>query len=808
VKSFLAAFLLCVTALSASGATFVVTNVSDSGPGSLRQAIMDANADRTGPAQLITFNIPGPGVQTIAVQSALPALSFGTTIDGYTQPGAKPNSPAIGTNAVLLIEINGSSLPAGQTGITLGTAYGDGQVIRGLVINGFTTNVAVTNFGPHKIVGCYLGTNAAGSATVPPPSGTSVDFKFNPDNFGFGATVGGPAPADRNVVGFEISFGSGGFPPSGSGVIQGNYVGISADGRSFINPKSRITVADLPIQVGGSADGAGNVIAGHVLLAGTDGALVQRNLIGTDATGMVACPGGGGLDLSWKSYFHIAVPARSTTVFRNVIVSADPARSAVVSIGGGTTNTFQQNFIGVAADGKTPLGDRPQGIAFLSSPVVGVGAGTNNTIGGTKIGDGNVIAFAAPNPAGGSQPTAGGVTSVDGRNFIEGNSITGSGGLGIDLGAPGVTPNDAGDQDGIQNHPVLTAVTFANGTVRVKGTLASVANTTFRIEIFGNDAGNPSGYAQGRYYLGFTDVTTDANGNGTFDVTLPVPASVRAVSATATGPSGTSEFVEKPARLKNISTRARIEGTGDHVAIAGFIVSGPRLAVGDVPHILVVRAIGPSLRGIQAPLPDPRLELHFEQAQSASNDNWADDSNASFIQGMGLAPTNKLESALVGYVGGGEYTVVVRDTAGRSGTGLVEIYDVDPSDGREVLNLSTRGFIGTGDDVMIAGTILEPDAGLTEIVARAIGPSLADSGIMDPLADPMLELHDSQGAVIASNDDWVDGDAATLTALGLAPNDEMESAIFVRLPAGAYTATIRGKDGGTGVGLVELYNLH
>jgi hypothetical protein len=608
------------------------------------------------------------------------------------------------------------------------------------------------------------------------------------------------------VVGFEISFGSSSFPPSGTGVIQGNYVGISADGRSFINPKSRITVADLPIQVGGSADGAGNVVAGQVLLAGTNGALVQRNLIGTDATGTVACPGGGGLDLSWMSHFHVASPTRSTTVFRNVIVSADPARSAVVSIGAGTTNTFQQNFIGVAADGKTPLGDRPQGIAFVY--ISFVGPNTNNTIGGTNIGDGNVIAFAAPNPAGGNQQTAGGVTSVDGRNFIEGNSITGSGGLGIDLGAPGVTPNDAGEQDGIQNHPVLSTVTFANGPVRVKGTLASAANTTYRIEIFGNDAGNPSGYAQGRYYLGFTDVTTDANGNGTFDVTLPVPASVRAVSSTATGPTGTSEFVEKPARLKNISTRARIEGTGDHVAIAGFIVSGARLAVGDAPHILVVRAIGPSLPGIQAPLPDPTLELHFEQAQAASNDDWADDSNASFIQGMGLAPTNKLESALVGYVGGGSYTAVVRDTAGRSGTAVVEIYDVDPSDDREVLNLSTRGFIGTGDDMMIAGTILEPDAGLTQIVARGIGPSLADSGIMDPLADPILELHDSQGAVIVSNDDWADGDAATLTALGLVPNDKKESAIFVRLPAGAYTATIRGKDGGTGVGLVELYNLH
>jgi hypothetical protein len=234
-------------------------------------------------------------------------------------------------------------------------------------------------------------------------------------------------------------------------------------------------VTSIPVQIGGSADGAGNVIAGRVELAGTNGALVQRNLIGTDPTGTVASPGGGGLDLSWASIFHVTVPTRSTTVFHNVIVSADPARAAVVSILGGSTNTFQQNFIGVSADGKTPLGVRPEGIALMRAVLVDP---ANNTIGGTNIGDGNVIAFAAPDPTASSQPTAAGVTDGGarasyGRNFIEGNSITGSRGLGIDLGAAGVTPNDVGDADGIQNYPVLSSAIFANGTVEVTGSLNS-----------------------------------------------------------------------------------------------------------------------------------------------------------------------------------------------------------------------------------------------------------------------------------------------------------------------------------------------
>jgi hypothetical protein len=130
------------------------------------------------------------------------------------------------------------------------------------------------------------------------------------------------------------------------------------------------------------------------------------------------------------------------------------------------------------------------------------------------------------------------------------------------------------------------------------------------------------------------------------------------------------------------------------------------------------------------------------------------------------------------------------------------------SPNNELLNISTRGFVGTGDDVMIAGTILEQGAAPTRIVARAIGPSLTFAGVTDPLADPVLELYDSQGAMIASNDNWRDGQPVELAAVGLAPTNDNESAIFVRLPSGAYTAIVRGKGSASGVAVAELYNLY
>jgi hypothetical protein len=256
--------------------------------------------------------------------------------------------------------------------------------------------------------------------------------------------------------------------------------------------------------------------------------------------------------------------------------------------------------------------------------------------------------------------------------------------------------------------------------------------------------------------------------------------------------------------MQNISTRTRVQ-TGEKATIAGFIVNDGAY--------LVLRALGPSLQGfgLAGVLPDPVLEVYDSTGKLiASNDNWRYASEASTIESYGLAPTSDWESALALVANAGNYTAVVRDHQGRAGLALVEVYSrqFTPLQAPGYpLNLSTRGFVQTGNNVMIAGLIIEPVSGPTRIVARALGPSLAEAEITSPLADPVLELRDSQGALIAFNDNWQDGQPDALTAVGLAPSDASEAAIFIRLPSGAYTAIVRG-NGATGIGVVEWYNLH
>ncbi|MFL6536993.1 MAG: hypothetical protein ACJ8JD_02310, partial [Chthoniobacterales bacterium] len=191
----------------------------------------------------------------------------------------------------------------------------------------------------------------------------------------------------------------------------------------------------------------------------------------------------------------------------------------------------------------------------------------------------------------------------------------------------------------------------------------------------------------------------------------------------------------------------------------------------------------------------------------ARNDNWRDDPNHQYVESAGLAPINDAEPAIDSGLDDGSYTAVVSGVNGMTGIALVEAYYTTFGYG-EPLNISTRGFVGTGDDVMIAGTILEQVPSSTRIVVRALGLSLAAAGVTNPLADPTLELHDGEGNIVTANDNWGDGEAAALKDVGLAPPNDNESAIFIRLMPGAYTAIVRGKDNSIGVGLVEIYNLH
>jgi uncharacterized protein GlcG (DUF336 family) len=254
--------------------------------------------------------------------------------------------------------------------------------------------------------------------------------------------------------------------------------------------------------------------------------------------------------------------------------------------------------------------------------------------------------------------------------------------------------------------------------------------------------------------------------------------------------------------LANISSRVRI-GAGDSQAIAGFIITG------NEPKDLLVRAIGPSLAqfGVAGVLADPALEIHDQTgAVIASNNAWQSSQKAE-IEASGLVPINDAEAAVRLTLAPGAYTAVMSSETGAVGVGLVELYDLSAASDSMLANISTRGFVGTQDDVMIGGFIIGGSTGFAKVVVRAIGPSLASLGVSDALVDPMLELHDSNGALLAANDNWQDTQAVELQATALAPSDSREAATVAWLTPGAYTAIVQGKGGQTGVGLIEVYSL-
>jgi hypothetical protein len=272
----------------------------------------------------------------------------------------------------------------------------------------------------------------------------------------------------------------------------------------------------------------------------------------------------------------------------------------------------------------------------------------------------------------------------------------------------------------------------------------------------------------------------------------------------STGGEYCANFSPPPVRLANISTRAFVQ-TGDNVMIGGLIVTGSRLKK------VILRAIGPSLSnsGIADALQDPVLELHDSTgALLASNDNWIDASNKQAIIDSGLAPRNNLESAILTSLIPGSYTAVIRGVNNGTGTAVVEAYDLDQTASSKFSNISTRAFAQTGDSVIIGGLIVT-GSGSESVVVRAIGPSLTQSGVANALADPMLELHDSNGALIASNDNWIDAsNKQAIIDSGLAPRNNLESAILTSFNPGSYTAIVHGVHNGTGVAVVEVFGLN
>lgn len=589
--------LLFLASSSSSATTFPVIHTADSGAGSLRQAILDANANVG--TDTITFNIPGSGVHTITPGVALPAITDPVIIDGYTQPGASPNTLAIGNDAVLKIEISGVNQPNSNV-LVLSTGA---STIRGLVINRTALGLCIVvdhsfgGGGGNTITGNFLGTDPSGSAFL---GGTSTVLRVSgPSN-----TIGGPTPAARNVI---VGGGTTSTGPAvnveafGNNVIQGNYIGVNAAGTAALqpsNPTAAFSVDSASINnlIGGSAPGAGNVILGTqrgVWMNGAINNVIQGNFIGTNASGTASLGGGDGI-------------ATGNGPSGTIIGGSAPGAGNVISggrigilLGDGPTGTIiQGNRIGTDVTGTLPIPNSDRGI-WVQVPSVG------SAIGGVNPGEGNIIAF--------NRVTG---ISVDGGApvsgwAIRGNSIFSNGGLGIDLDDNGVTFNDDGDGDagsnGLQNFPIITSVTFAVSSTTIQGVLNSAASTTFDVDFFSTPqcAARTRTLGEGHTFLATRPVTTDGSGNASFSFVLPVAlAGVPRISATATDPGGnTSEFSER-ILLSSTPPSGPASG-GTALALSGMLFAAPAtVTIQGVPATGVV-VNGPGSISAVAPARPP-----------------------------------------------------------------------------------------------------------------------------------------------------------------------------------------------------------
>jgi len=261
----------------------------------------------------------------------------------------------------------------------------------------------------------------------------------------------------------------------------------------------------------------------------------------------------------------------------------------------------------------------------------------------------------------------------------------------------------------------------------------------------------------------------------------------------------------QPRNLLNISTRLQVI-TGDKVLIGGFIITGTD------PKKVIVRGIGPSLNGVGVALPDPVLELHQGNSTIATNDDWKE--HQAEVEATTIPPTNDLESAIVATLAPGAYTAVLSGKNNGNGVGVVEVYDLDQTANSKLANISTRGFVDLGSNVMIGGLIVSGGAGggNARVIVRALGPSLATLGVPGALSDPNLELHDASGTTIASNDNWKmrpDGSSqqSEIEATAIMPGNDLESALVQTLAPGSYTVIVRGTNNTNGVAVVEAYTL-
>jgi uncharacterized repeat protein (TIGR01451 family)/CSLREA domain-containing protein len=483
----------------------------------LREAINASNASSD--PGTISFDIDGApfgSVQTISPTTALPPITAPVTIDGYTEPGASPNTLKLtdGDDAVLLIRVDGIDAGTGAVGLSL---QGGLSVVRGLVITRFGDGVVLA-FADNVVEGNFIGTDPTATTSL---GNLSAGIRLS-SSFPLTNRIGGPDDASRNIIsGNQTGITSSG---SSTAIVQGNYVGTNASGDGAIANNHGIFLQSGLI----GGPGAGNLISGNIFNAvGAVGPVaVQGNIVGTDAGMTSSLPNGAGVAASSSGAGSPTIGGASRGMGN--VLSGNDFYGVLVA---GTDITVEGNWVGTDPTGTQELGNADMGVLLRTAGPPPVDALIRH----------NVIAF---NEGPGIQ-----VDNGTGNTFVS-NDIYANTGLGIDLTpsfVTGVTPNDTGDGDtgpnGLQNFPELTVAAESLGGTNVQGTLNSTASTQFDVEAFSSSSCDPSGNGEGTTSLGTFHVTTDSSGNASFDHQFGASTPLGdVVTATATGPEGTSEF--------------------------------------------------------------------------------------------------------------------------------------------------------------------------------------------------------------------------------------------------------------------------
>ena len=781
---------LCATAIAASAKTITVTNTNDSGPGSLRAAVTEANNASTSDEVVFDLGVFG-SPQTITLLTPIAISENANTSDTLAIIGPGADRLTISGNNVTRMftailgdttSISGMTLTAGRGAGNGGAIANDSALtVANVVFNGNTATsnggaISNASSGSMNIVGCTFTDNTA--------TGTNI----NGD--------GGGAIYSRNgQVSIRDTTITGSTSKGGGGAIR-----LAAGVSSITNT----TITNC------TSGGAGNTTGGGAILNGGELTLTNCTISGNTAgentqggaiknflkltinnskiTGNTATEGGGGIYAAGSTESGEFVTINNSTISDNVANTG--TGSTTVGNGGGiwTQQAMTLRITGSTISGNSVRSGNGGGIYAIGKVTM-----ANCTVSGNSAGvDGGGI-FDAYAGGGNSEIVITGSTIVN--NTAGGGSTTG-GGIRY-ANSVGDTPTSIGNTIVANNSPVDLQGTIGSGSYNLIGGNPNLGPLQDNGGLTATHALLPGSPAidKGK---NLSALPTDQRGvtRPTDNSSVPNAQGGDGSDIGAYEVGAGNGVAEKT--LGNIATRLPVR-TGENVLIGGLIV------VGDAPKRLIIRALGPSLAasGVAGTLQDPILEIYRGENLQSSNNNWKDTQELE-IRNTGVAPTDDREAAIAAIVQPGSYTAVLRGVGDTTGVGLIEVYDLEQRPDSKLANISSRGFVFTGENVLIGGFIVGP---ATKVVVRAIGPSLGNGGVAGALQDPTLDLVNANGEVLRTNDNWKGTQRAELEAIGIQPSDDRESALVATLTAGNYTAVVRGVGSNTGVGLVEVYNV-